>query len=214
VTVFAPFNGAAPVRTGAGEIVLTILVSESNNASALPLRRTEVVRGLTVLVKVTYHLTVATGMTVAMAGKAGSFGILGRGRTSSKTVWLHLVVLALPLAELWVLPYKGPEAAGSVSSDEASPHLFLALGVLPPLMLVMKPLLSCEEFKAFDVSVLAVELICPSPTIPESDYICVYPVIPQPLQGLVKSTVHHMGFGQEGQVFFIVSRRGASSFNW
>jgi hypothetical protein len=160
-----------------------------------------------------WHLTVATSVTATMAGEAGSFSILGGGCASSKAVWLHLVVLMLPLAKLWVLPYKGPEAAGSVSSDEASPHLFLVLGVLPPLVLVMKPLLSCKKLEALNVSVLAIELIHPPPTIPESDYVCVYPIVPQPFQGSVKSTVHHVGFGQEGQVFFIIGRRGVSSFD-
>jgi hypothetical protein len=122
-------------------------------------------------------------------------------------------VLALPFAELWVLPYKGPEATGSVSSDEAGPHLLLALNVLPPLMLVTKPLLSRKELEALDVIVLAVELIRPSPTIPESDYVCVHPIVPQPFQGPVEGTVHHVRFGQEGQIFFIVGQRGASSLD-
>jgi hypothetical protein len=141
-------------------------------------------------------------MTATMAGEAGSFGFLGRGHTSSQVVWLHLVVLVLPLTELWVLPYKGPEVARSVSSDEASPHLFLALGMLPPLVFITKPLLSCKELEAFDVGVLAVELIRPSPTVLELDYIRVYPIVPQPLQGSVKSAVHHVGFGQECHAFF------------
>jgi hypothetical protein len=135
-------------------------------------------RGLAVLVEMTWHLTIVAGVTVATAGEVGGFSALWRGCASSEAIWLHLIVLALLLAELWVLPYKGPEAAGSVSADEASPHLFLALGVLPPLVLVMQPLLSCEELEAFNVSVLPVELVCPSPTIPESDYICIHPIVP------------------------------------
>jgi hypothetical protein len=156
------------------------------------------VQGLAVLIKMSWHLTVAAGVMTTMTGKAGGFGLLGEGRTSSKAVGLHLVVLALPFAELWVLPYKGPEAARSVSLDEASPHRFLAFGMLPPLVLVAKLLLSCEEFKSLDVSVLAIELIRPSPTSSELDNVRIYPIVPQPFQGSVKSTVHHVGFGQEG----------------
>jgi hypothetical protein len=121
-----------------------------------------------------WHLTVTAGVTAAMASEAGGFGFLGGGRASSEAVGLHLIMLALPLAELWVLPYKGPEAARSVSSNEASSHLLLALGVLPPLMFVMKSLLSCKEFETLDVVVLAIELAHPSPTIPESNYVHIY----------------------------------------
>jgi hypothetical protein len=171
------------------------------------------VRGLAVFIEVAWHLTVAAGVMATTASEAGGFGILGGGCTSSETVQLHLVVLALPLAELQVLPYKGPEAAGSISSNEASPHLFLALSMLPPLVLITKSLLSCKELEAFDVSILTIELVHPSPTMPESDYVRVHPIISQPLQGSVKSTVHHVCFSQEGQVFFVVSRRGALSFD-
>jgi hypothetical protein len=87
-------------------------------------------------------------------------------------------VLALPLAELWVLPYKGPEAARGVRADEASPHLLLSLGMLPPQMLVTEPLLSHEELEVFNVSALVVELVRPSPTVPESDDIRVHPIVP------------------------------------
>jgi hypothetical protein len=211
--VLAPLDCAAPVRTGTGEVVLAMFVSQPNNTPALSLCRTEVVRGLTVLIKMAWYLTITAGVMATAASKASSFSSLWRGCASSEAVGLHLIVLALSLAKLWVLPYKGLEAAGSVSSDEASSHLFLALSVLPPLVLVTKPLLPHKEFKAFDVIVLAIELIHPSPTIPESDYVCIYPIVPQPLQGSVKSTVHHVGFGQEGQVFFVVGRRGASPFD-
>jgi hypothetical protein len=139
------------------------------------------VRGFAVLVKVAGYLTVTTGVATTVASEASGFGGLWGGCASSKMVRLRLVVLALLLAELWVLPYKGPEAARSVSSDEASSHLFLALGMLPPLVFVMKPLLSCEELEAFDVIILAVEFVHPSPTVSESDYVCIYPIIPQPL---------------------------------
>jgi hypothetical protein len=193
--VLAPLNCAAPVRTGVGEVVLAMFVSQPDDASTLLLCQTEVVWGLTVLIEMAWHLTVTAGVMVTMAGEASGFGILGGGCTSSEAVGLHLIVLVLPLAELWVLLYKGLEAARSVSSNEASSHLLLALGVLPPLMLVMKSLLSHKEFETLDVVVLAIELVHPSPTIPELNYICVYSIIPQPLQGSVKSTVHHVGFG-------------------
>jgi hypothetical protein len=134
--------------------------------------------GLAVLVKMTWHLTIAAGVMAVTAGEVGGFGALWRGCASSEAIQLHLIVLALPLTELWVLPYKGPEAAGSVSVDEASPHLFLVLSMLPPLVLVTQPLLSCEELEAFNVSVLPVELVRPSPTIPELDYVCVHPIVP------------------------------------
>jgi hypothetical protein len=179
--VFAPLDCAAPVRTGTGEVVLAIFVSQSNDAPALSLCQTEVMWGLAVLIKVAWYLTITAGVTATTASKVSGFSSLWGGCASSEAVGLHLIVLALPLAELWVLPYKGPEAAGSVSSYEVSSHLFLAFGVLPPLVLVTKLLLSHKEFEGFDVIVLALELIRPSPTIPEPDYICVYSIVPQPL---------------------------------
>jgi hypothetical protein len=145
--VFAPLDCAAPIRTGTGEVVLVILMSQSNDAPALSLCRTEVVQGLAVFIEMAWYLTITAGVTTTAAGEACGFSSLWGGCASSEAVGLHLIVLAFPLAELWVLPYKGPEAAGSVSSDEASSHLFLALGMLPPLMLVTKPLLSCKEFE-------------------------------------------------------------------
>jgi hypothetical protein len=211
--VLAPLDCASSVRTGTGKVMLAMFVSQPNDTPTLLLCRTEVVRGLAVLVEVAGYLTITTGVTTMAASEASGFSGLWGGCASLEAVRLHLVVLALLLAELWVLPYKGLEAAGSVSSDEASSHLFLALGVLPPLVLVTKPLLSCEEFKAFDVIILAIELVRPSPTVLESDYICVHPVIPQPFQSSVKSAVHHVGFGQEGQVFFVVGWRGAASLD-
>jgi hypothetical protein len=212
--ILAPFDSTASVGTGAGEVVLAIPVGEAHDAPALSFRGTQVMRRLAILVKVARYLAVSAGVVATTASKAGWF-CASRGRcASSKTVGLGLVVLALPLAELWVLPYKGPEVARSVSANEVSPHLFLALSMLPPLVLVTQPLLPREELEALDVSVLAVELIRPTPTVPESDYIGVHPVISQPLQGSVKSAVHHVGFGQEGQVFFVVGWRGAPSLDW
>jgi hypothetical protein len=137
-------------------------------------------RGLAVLVEVARYLTVTAGMVTAMAGEASGFSTLWGGCASSKAVGLYLVVLTLPLAELWVLPYKGLEVAGSISSDEVSSYLLLALGVFPPLVFVAKLLLPCKELEALNVVVLAVELVHPAPTVSESDYICVHPVIPQP----------------------------------
>jgi hypothetical protein len=193
--------------------VLAILVSQPNDTPAFSLCQTEVVWGLAIFIEVAWYLTITAGVVATAAGEASGFSSLWGGCASSEAVGLHLIMLALPLAELWVLPYKGPEAAGSISPNEASSHLLLTLGVLPPLVFITKLLLSREEFKAFDVSVLAIELVRPSPTIPELDYICVYPIVPQLLQGSVKSAVHHVGFGQEGQVLFVVGRRGASSFD-
>jgi hypothetical protein len=113
-----------------------VFVSQSNHAPALSLCRTEVVWGFAVLIEVTGYLTVTAGMAAVAAGEAGGFGSAQGGCASSKTVRLYLVVLALLLAELWVLPYKGLEAAGSVSSNEASSHLLLALRMLPSLVFV------------------------------------------------------------------------------
>jgi hypothetical protein len=193
--------------------MLAVLVGETNDAPTLSLGGAQVVRRLAVFVEVARHLAVTAGVAAMSAGKAGGFGSLGRGRTSSQAVGLHLVVLTLPLAELWVLPYKGPEAARGVRSDEASPHLLLSLGMLPPLMFIAKPLLSHEKLEALDVGVLTIELIRPPPTGPESDYVCVHTIVPQPLQGPIEGTVHHMHLGQEGQIFFVIGRRGASPFH-
>jgi hypothetical protein len=170
-------------------------------------------RGFAVLVEVAWHLAIATGVAATMASEASGFSSLGRGRTSSQAVGLHLVVLTLPLTELWVLPYKGPEAARGVSSDEASPHLLLSLGMLPPLMFVAKPLLPHEKLETLDVGILAIEFVRPSPTSSELDYVSVHTIVPQPLQGPIEGTVHHMRLGQEGQIFFVVGRRGALPFH-
>jgi hypothetical protein len=158
-----------------------MFVSQPNDTPTFSLCRTEVVQGFAVFVEVAGYLTVTTGVAMTVASEASGFGGLWGGCASSKVVRLRLVVLALPLTELWVLPYKGPEAAGSVSSDEVSSHLFLALGMFPPLVLVMKPLLSCEELEALDVVILVVELVRPSPTVSELNYVCIHSVIPQPL---------------------------------
>jgi hypothetical protein len=158
-----------------------MFVSQPNDTPTLSLCRTEVVWGFTVLVEVAGYLTVSAGMATTAAGEASGFGGLWGGCASSKVVGLCLVVLALPLTELWVLPYKGPEVAGSVSLDEASSHLLLSLSVFPPLVLITKPLLPCKELEVLDVVILVVELVRPVPTVSESDYVCIYPVIPQPL---------------------------------
>jgi hypothetical protein len=193
--VLAPLNCAAPVRTGAGEVVLVVFVGQPDDALTLSFCRTEVVQGLTVLIEMTQHLTIMAGVVATAASEASSFSILGGGCASLEAVGLHLVVLMLPLAELWVLPYKGPEVARSVSSNEASSHLLLALGVLPPLVFVAKLLLPREDFEVLDVTVLVIKLVHPSPAIPESNHVCVYPIISQPLQSLVKGAVHYMGLG-------------------
>jgi hypothetical protein len=86
-----------------------MLVSQSNDTPTFLLCRTEVMRGLIILVKMARHLTIAAGMTATAAGEARSFSSLWGGRASSEVVGLHLLVLALPFAELWVLPYKGLE---------------------------------------------------------------------------------------------------------
>jgi hypothetical protein len=91
--------------------MLAVLMGETNDAPTLLLSGAQVVRGLAIFVKVTRHLAVTAGVAATLAGEAGWFCISGGGCASSKMVGLDLVVLALPLAELWVLPYKGPEAA-------------------------------------------------------------------------------------------------------
>jgi hypothetical protein len=117
--------------------MFVVLVGEANDAPTLSLRGAQVMRCLAILVEVTRYLAVTAGVAVTTASEAGWLCASGGGCTSSKMVGLGLVVLALPLAELWVLPYKGPEAAWSVSSHKASPYLLLVLGVLPPLVLVV-----------------------------------------------------------------------------
>jgi hypothetical protein len=78
---------------------------------------------------------------------------------------------------------------------------------------VAEPLLPGEDFEGFNVAVLAIQLVCPSPAVPKSYYVGVHPVISQPLQSLVKGAVHHVSFGQKGQVFFIVDGGSVSSFD-
>jgi hypothetical protein len=85
--------------------------------------------------------------------------------------------------------------------------------VLPPLVFVAKSLLPGKDFEGLNVAVLAIQPVRPSPAIPESYHIGIYSIIPQPLQSPVKGAVHHVGLGQKGQVFFIVDRGGASSFD-
>jgi hypothetical protein len=191
--VLAPLNRAAPVRASTEEVVLAMLVSQPDDTSTLSFCRTKVVRGLAILVKMARHLTVMAGVTAMVAGEASSFSILWGGCASSEAVGLHLIVLTPSLAELWALPYKGPEAAGSVSPNEVSSYLLLALSVLPPLVFVTKSLLSHKDFEALNVTVLTIKLVRPSPAVPESNHICIYPVISQSFQSPVKGTVHHMG---------------------
>jgi hypothetical protein len=86
-------------------------VGETNNAPPLSFHGTKVVRCLAILVKMARYLAIAAGMATTTAGKASWLRTHGGGRASSEVVGLYLVELALPLAKLWVLPYKGPEAA-------------------------------------------------------------------------------------------------------
>jgi hypothetical protein len=109
--ILAPFDGAAPIGTGAGEITFTVLVGEANDAPTLSLRGVQVMRRLAILVEMTRYLAVAAGVATTTASEAGWLCASGGRCTSLKMVGLCLVELALPLAELWVLPYKGPEAA-------------------------------------------------------------------------------------------------------
>jgi hypothetical protein len=109
--ILTPLDCVAPIWAGAWEVVGMVLVSETNDAPTLPFHGAEVVGCLAVFVKVTQYLAVTTGMATAMASKASWFNTHGGGRASSEVVGLYLVELALLLTELWVLPYKGPEAA-------------------------------------------------------------------------------------------------------
>jgi hypothetical protein len=211
--VFAPLDCAAPVRTGTGEVMLAMFVCQSYNALALSLCQTEVVWGFTVLVEMAWYLTIMAGVVATASSEASSFSSLWGGCASSEAVGLHLIMLTFPLAKLWVLPYKGPEVAGSVSPNEASSHLLLTLGVLLPLVFITKPLLPREGFEVLDVTVLAIKLVHPLSAVPKPNHVSVYPIVSQPLQSPVKGAVQHMGLGQEGEVLFIVDRRGVSSFN-
>jgi hypothetical protein len=88
-----------------------------------------------------------------------------------------LIKLALLLAKLWVLPYKGLEVAWSVSLNEASPYLLLLFGMLPLLVFVMELLLPGKDFKGLDLGILVIELVRPSPPIPESYHVSIYSII-------------------------------------
>ena len=91
--------------------MLAVLVGETNDTSTFSFGSAEVVRCLAVLVEVAGYLAVTAGVTATSAGEASGFGGLWGGRASSEAVGLYLVELVLPLTELWVLPYKGPEVA-------------------------------------------------------------------------------------------------------
>jgi hypothetical protein len=89
----------------------------------------------------------------------------------------HLIGFTLALAKLWVLPYKGLEVAMSIHLDQSHPHLFLALGMLPSLMLVVELLLSCEEFKCLNMALLPFELIGFPLTVAQPNDVSIYAVV-------------------------------------
>jgi hypothetical protein len=66
--VLASLDGAAPIGTGVWEIVGTILVGETDNAPALALCGTEIMRGLAVFVKMAQYLAVPAGVVATVAG--------------------------------------------------------------------------------------------------------------------------------------------------
>jgi hypothetical protein len=134
-------------------------------------------RGLAVLVEMAQHLAVPAGVAVAMARWASGLRGCGGWRTSFETERTHLFQLMLMLAELWILPYKGLEAAMSICLDQVCPYLFLALRVFPSLVLVVEPLLPGEDFQCFNVTALLLQFTCLLPTVPQLDYICVHAVI-------------------------------------
>jgi hypothetical protein len=131
--------------------------------------------GLAVIVKMPRYLAVPAGVVAAVASKASRLG--GRRCTSFKAEGAGLVGLSLMLAKLGVLPYKGPEAAMSISSNQPFPYLLLALCVLPPLVFIAESLLPSKCFEVFDVAILAVKLARPMSAIPQPDYICIHTVI-------------------------------------
>jgi hypothetical protein len=67
-----------------------------------------------------------------------------------------LLRLTLTLAELRILPYKGPEVAISICLDQACPYLFLVLHMFPLLVLIAELLLSGEDLQGFNVAILAI----------------------------------------------------------
>jgi hypothetical protein len=135
------------------EVVGAVFVSETDNASALAFSGAKVMQGLTILVKMSWHLTIMAGVAAAMAGQASRLG--GRRHTSFETERTHLFQLMLTLAKLWILPYKGLEAAMSIYLDQACPYLLLVLRMFPLLMFVAEPLLSGEGFEGFDMPTLS-----------------------------------------------------------
>jgi hypothetical protein len=92
-------------------------------------------QSLAVLVEMPRYLAVSAGVTAAVASQASRLS--GRRCTSFKVEGTGLVGLTLTLTELGVLPYKGPEVAMSVGSDQPFPHLLLAFCMFPPLMLIV-----------------------------------------------------------------------------
>jgi hypothetical protein len=88
-----------------------VLVGETNDTLTLAFCRAKVVRGLAIFVEMTWHLAVTAGVMVVTASEASCFSTRGGRCISSKAEGLYLFKLMLLLAKLWVLPYKGPEAA-------------------------------------------------------------------------------------------------------
>jgi hypothetical protein len=67
--------------------------------------------------------------------------------------------------------------------------------MLPLLMLITELLLPGEEFKGPNMSILVIQFVCCSPSIPKPYHISIHAIIFQPLQGPVKGAVHHVGLG-------------------
>jgi hypothetical protein len=86
-------------------------VGEANDTPTLPFCGAEVVWCFTILVKMARYLAVAAGVTTMTASEAGWLRTCGGGRASLEVVRFRLVKLTLLLTKLWVLPYKGLEAA-------------------------------------------------------------------------------------------------------
>jgi hypothetical protein len=67
----ASFDGAAPIGTGAGEVMFVVLVGEANDAPTFSFSGAQVMRHLTILVEVTRYLAVMAGVATTTASEAG-----------------------------------------------------------------------------------------------------------------------------------------------
>jgi hypothetical protein len=68
--ILAPFDSAASIGTGAGEVTFAVLVGEANNAPTFSFSGAQVMRHFAILVEVTRYLAVTAGVAITTASEA------------------------------------------------------------------------------------------------------------------------------------------------